>query len=225
MNKIIVSQEKEVINKEEVWLSITKEEVSLIIQGDVVIYDYPVDAKTKKVHLTLCDNATLHYFRFTKELEEDIHYEITSSHNAKLSFQYSLISTHDNHITINNIMKGNHAKSNIVVKAVANGGTVHLNANGSILDRTKENDFTENLRILMQNDQEQSVIPDLEVATNEVVANHFTTISSIDEESLFYLMSKGLSKDEASSLIKDGFLMHGMPRDTEFYERIKENLS
>lgn len=227
MNKIIVSQEKILQLKDETaWLSIMAKEVSLMVMGNVVIYDCPMHANTKKVHITLCDGAALHYYRFSKGYEEDIDFEIVSKENSQLSFQYSLISTSQNNIIINNTMECNHAKSNILVAAVCKeSGKVHLNANGNIHPYTIGNDFTENLRIFMQNDEEQSVIPDLEVATSEVVANHFTTISSVDEDSLFYFMGKGLTKGEATQVIEEGFLLQNIPRDTEFYEQIKKQLS
>ena len=44
------------------------------------------------------------------------------------------------------------------------------------------------------------------IDTKNVVANHAASISTIDDNYLFYLMSKGIEKDDAIKLIMDGFL-------------------
>ena len=41
--------------------------------------------------------------------------------------------------------------------------------------------------------------------TKDVVATHEATVSKIEEEQIFYLMSRGLSRGEAESLIVNGF--------------------
>ena len=46
----------------------------------------------------------------------------------------------------------------------------------------------------------------MEINTNEVIANHYVTISSISKDDLFYLMSKGLSKSLSEKIILKGFL-------------------
>ena len=48
-------------------------------------------------------------------------------------------------------------------------------------------------------------IPAMEINQNAVEANHFSIISPIDEESIFYLMSRGISNNEAVKLLTSGF--------------------
>lgn len=48
--------------------------------------------------------------------------------------------------------------------------------------------------------------PALEIKTNDVTAAHEAKTGKIDEESLFYLMSRGLSEDEAIRLVIAGFV-------------------
>jgi Fe-S cluster assembly protein SufD len=48
-------------------------------------------------------------------------------------------------------------------------------------------------------------IPGLEIGANEVSASHGATTGQIDEEQLFYLMARGLPKDEAERIIVQGF--------------------
>lgn len=48
-------------------------------------------------------------------------------------------------------------------------------------------------------------IPMLEIEANEVRCTHGATLTQLDEEELFYLMSRGISRDLATNLIVDGF--------------------
>lgn len=48
-------------------------------------------------------------------------------------------------------------------------------------------------------------IPSLEIGANEVSASHGATTGKIDEEQLFYLMVRGIPRDEAERIIVQGF--------------------
>lgn len=49
-------------------------------------------------------------------------------------------------------------------------------------------------------------MPNLYIDEYDVIANHSAAIGSISNEDLFYLMSRGLSKEEATSLVVVGFI-------------------
>ena len=46
----------------------------------------------------------------------------------------------------------------------------------------------------------------MEVDEKEVTIEHEATVSKVGEEQLFYLMSRGLSEAESSSMIVSGFI-------------------
>lgn len=48
-------------------------------------------------------------------------------------------------------------------------------------------------------------IPSLKIDANDVKASHGATVGQIDEEHMFYLMARGLSRQEAEKLIVEGF--------------------
>ena len=50
--------------------------------------------------------------------------------------------------------------------------------------------------------------PILEIEENDVKANHGSSIGKIDDETMFYLCSRGLSKVEATNLICLGKIQH-----------------
>lgn len=97
--------------------------------------------------------------------------------------------------------------SNILSKSISfNGGTtafrgvvqVNSAAKGS---KTK----TKCDAMILDNGSGSDTYPNLQVDTKEVVATHEATVSKLEEEQIFYLMSRGITRGEAESLIVNGF--------------------
>jgi Fe-S cluster assembly scaffold protein SufB len=49
-------------------------------------------------------------------------------------------------------------------------------------------------------------VPQLEIATDEVTAKHSASITKVDEAQIFALMSRGVAREEAKTMIVEGFL-------------------
>ena len=65
--------------------------------------------------------------------------------------------------------------------------------------------FLSDHTLLLSDDCRSESIPGLEIGANEVSASHGATSGKIDEEQLFYLMVRGIPKDEAERIIVQGF--------------------
>lgn len=70
----------------------------------------------------------------------------------------------------------------------------------------KSNSFLSGRSILLDKDAKSDAIPGLEIFTNDVKATHSASVAQIDEEQIFYLQSRCLSKEEAERTIVEGFL-------------------
>ncbi len=60
--------------------------------------------------------------------------------------------------------------------------------------------------LLLGSGAKANVVPQLEIESNEVKAGHAASVGQIDEDQLFYLMSRGLERDEAVELVVKAFL-------------------
>ncbi len=60
--------------------------------------------------------------------------------------------------------------------------------------------------LILDHDSRSDTYPYIEVDENDVAIEHEASVSKIAEEQLFYLMSRGLSEAEASSMIVTGFI-------------------
>lgn len=65
--------------------------------------------------------------------------------------------------------------------------------------------------LLLGDKAKADLIPSLTIKENEVQAGHGATVGRINDEQLFYLMSRGLSKEKAVELLVHGFLAKVLP--------------
>ena len=70
--------------------------------------------------------------------------------------------------------------------------------------------------MLLSDKSEFNSKPELEIYADDVKCSHGSSSGSIDEDSIYYLMSRGLSRKEAIKLLVNGFL-------NEVIEMIKNN--
>ena len=61
--------------------------------------------------------------------------------------------------------------------------------------------------LLLGKNARATVDPELEIESNDVKASHSASIGKVDEEQLFYLMSRGISRKKSVELIVKAFLL------------------
>ena len=60
--------------------------------------------------------------------------------------------------------------------------------------------------LLLSDDAQMNVIPQLEIMNDNVKCSHGNAIGSLDENAIFYLCSRGLSVPDAKKLLLEGFI-------------------
>lgn len=84
-------------------------------------------------------------------------------------------------------------------RAVFNGKVfVHENASGTDANQSNKN-------LLLSNDARVDTKPQLEIFNDDVKCAHGATVGQLEEEELFYLLSRGLNEDLARNLLTYGF--------------------
>jgi Fe-S cluster assembly protein SufD len=66
--------------------------------------------------------------------------------------------------------------------------------------------------LLLSDEAEATSAPGLEIEADDVRCTHGATTGQIDEEELFYLLSRGIPRNEAQKLFVDGFLQEVIAR-------------
>lgn len=86
-------------------------------------------------------------------------------------------------------------------------GTLTFNGIGHILKGAKGADAQQESRVLMLSDKARGdANPILLIDENEVTAGHAASVGRVDPEEMYYLMSRGLQKEDAERLVIRGFL-------------------
>ena len=86
-------------------------------------------------------------------------------------------------------------------------GTLTFNGIGHILKGAKGADAQQESRVLMLSDKARGdANPILLIDENEVTAGHAASVGRVDPEEMYYLMSRGLRKEDAERLVIRGFL-------------------
>ncbi|MEW5958031.1 MAG: SufD family Fe-S cluster assembly protein, partial [Chloroflexota bacterium] len=84
------------------------------------------------------------------------------------------------------------------------------------------NSYLKNENLILASTARADSIPSLEIDANDVRASHGATISKIDEEYIFYLMSRGISRNTAVRMVVEGFFHKVF--DRMYNERVREKL-
>ena len=57
--------------------------------------------------------------------------------------------------------------------------------------------------------------PELEIYADDVKCSHGSTSGNLDEDAIFYLMSRGLSHQQSKELLINGFLLDAVEKITD----------
>lgn len=225
MNKIIIDKEKDIELKDNVVeLDIKVSELTLNIKGKVLINEITsIEQEHLNLILNIHENSSLLYNRFTKVKNIQNKITINQNNNSEAIFNYSILVQDEGNIKLKSNLYGNNNITEInIASATEDNGSLKIMCTSDAKEKITNNNLIEKINILLLNDTENVIIPDLLVASNEVEINHAATIGGIKPDELFYLTSKGLSEEKAQHLIKNGFLINNLDLSTDHTDRIKE---
>jgi len=60
--------------------------------------------------------------------------------------------------------------------------------------------------LILDDESSSDTYPYMEIGTSDAVVGHEATVSKVDSEQMFYLMSRGLSEEQAMGMIVNGFI-------------------
>jgi FeS assembly protein SufD len=111
-------------------------------------------------------------------------------------------------ITSNLIHNGQHSRGRVLVKSVLKDTSKSLFKGMIKIDKAGKGteSYLAGHAILLDRGAKSDSIPGLEIETNEVKATHSASVAQMDETQLYYLMTRGLSREGAKREIVSGFL-------------------
>jgi Fe-S cluster assembly protein SufD len=89
----------------------------------------------------------------------------------------------------------------------------------------KTNAYQSNRNLLLSKKARADSLPRLEIEANDLRCTHGATVSQVDEAQVFYLMSRGIPRDDAVRLIVEGFFQPSLDRLPKSLEGLRARLT
>lgn len=165
-----------------------------------------------KYHYNINLNSILNIYKFydIDTLKEFVRIDLNRE-NATINYNFKTVS--------NNIQKydltiyHNHSKtfSNINNNGVnINNGLLTFNVSSFVPNGNKECEVLQKSRIVNLTSNKCVICPNLYIDEYDINASHSAYVGSFSDDELFYLMSRGIDKEEAEFLLIRGFLLNDM---------------
>lgn len=209
-----------------------KEDV-IVVEDDLDIF---VDAKKEK-EIYLCSNncdACIHYHIGQNSHLTVYHYSIDSSldismhlmeENASISYSYYTINEDDHTFHCSIFHEASKTESHVTSHGVnIRDKSLLFDIDPHVLKDAKLCICNQENRIINLGCGSSTIRPNLFIDHYNVVSNHSAYIGSFSEEALFYLMSRGLSREDSYQLLLQSFLMNDFDRIREVFPQFLEKL-
>ncbi|MDQ3707508.1 MAG: Fe-S cluster assembly protein SufB [Chloroflexota bacterium] len=106
------------------------------------------------------------------------------------------------------VHKAPHTTSNVVSKSISKG-TGRATYRGLLEVAEDAHHCKSNVKcdaLLLDEDARSDTYPTINIANNSTTVQHEATVSKVGEDQLFYLMSRGISENEATAMVVNGFV-------------------
>ena len=197
------------------------------IERDAVLKNYIIDHKLNSNIKYFFNNIDLEYnsvaetFVFStgsKFIKNEINCNLNDKYSSAFingiinlkDDQHHEIKTNINHLAEN-------TKSHQLIKSVLNNnskgvyqGKIFVNSKAQ-----KTDGYQLSKALLLNQNTEFDAKPELEIYADDVKCSHGSTSGNLDEETIFYLMSRGLNYQQSRKLLINGFLLDVVEKITD----------
>ena len=223
MNKLLVNSEEEINNlviEEDTELVFnfkdTSRDIYIVVEDNICLNIVDISFNTSnKINITLKNDSRVIYNKFSINSGDYIYTlldgeysnvvinnSVVNNDNTKMKF----VIEHNNTNTFSNL--SNHGVNN-------SSGTLYFNVDSKINRSASLACANQENKIINLVKGDSKILPNLLVDNYDVSASHSAYISDFDNESMFYLKSRGISDNEARRLLLEGFLIGNLYVDDE----------
>ena len=236
MNKIIINDNTFDIKLDTIKYEVKEDFVKKIyldiLTDSTLEIEYNIEEVKLNIFVRLNDNVSLLLKEKRNGDNFKVKYNYTLGENSQLTInkindvntvkEYDLIDLHGKGSTLNYILKTickndekydivvNHNKKETTSEIITNGlnidGKMVVNVTGYVPNGSSNSNLVQDNRIINLTNNKCEIKPNLLIDEEIVNASHSAHISSFSDEDLFYLMSRGISKEAANKLLIKGFL-------------------
>jgi len=197
------------------------------IAKDAILKNYKIDHKKNSNikyfynNINLEKNSISENFIFStgsKFIKNEINCNLNDEYSSAFingilnltNSQHHEIKTNINHLAEN-------TKSYQLIKSVLNDNSKGIYQGKIYVDSQaqKTNGYQLSKALLLNENTEFDGKPELEIYADDVKCSHGATSGNLDEDAIFYLMSRGLSHQQSKELLINGFLLDAVEKITD----------
>jgi Fe-S cluster assembly protein SufD len=155
---------------------------------------------------TLKENEQCIFFLLNRSGE--ITFKLAGEHAKAHIFAFALDKDSAQELSIIQKHTARHTTSEVVFRSVLSGkaeshyrGLIHITKSGNQSTATQES-----RALLLSKEARHTSIPSLEILPRDVICHHKASATPFNQDSLYYLESRGLTKEQASRTLINGFI-------------------
>lgn len=159
-------------------------------------------------------------FYYNDNTNEEINIYLNKK-KANIKYNFSSISkNHDNYL-INIYHNDSTTSSDIFNRTIAKENSSNtFDINSYVENKILDCYLNQSTKIITLGDSNNKINPNMFTHDNSVTAIHASVIGNVNEEELFYLMSRGISYNEAIKIIIKGIILSNINPNMEYREKI-----
>lgn len=203
-------QKLQILRDSHIELSFTNSKMPLSVEitpnvtVSMMIYG---ETSNNQIRYTLLENSKMDIVQLTVDCTDQVNVDLNGEH-ATIDYRYSTINLDKNTFVIQINHNASHTESNVTSHGVnLKENPLLFQVDGVIPKQSKKCICNQDSKIMELNQSTSCIKPNLLIDNYDVEANHAAYIGSFHEEELFYLMSRGISKEKCYELLLEGFLL------------------
>lgn len=141
-----------------------------------------------------------------KEVTEEITINL-NGFNAKVDYNFSSLTYNNQKYVININHNNKNTISNVINHGVVmNDSNLYFEVNATVKKGNSKSKLNQESKIIVMSKNNSVIKPNLFIDEYDVDAVHSATIGKFSKDEIFYLMTKGLTKEDSINLLIKGFL-------------------
>ena len=177
---------------------------------------YILDNNTKKEYnYEILEDTIIYHFSINSSSTVNINLKVDE---ISLKYNYLNINRDDNNYNVKIIHSANNTKSEIVNHGVnLFNSKLNYYVTGIVPCEYSECICNQENQIINMSDGKSTICPNLLIDNYDVLSSHSAYIGKFNEDVIFYLMSRGISRSDSNKLLLKGFLL---PDSCEEFDNI-----
>lgn len=226
MNKILVDSDKEInidtlltkkqfiINKNDtIYMEISdySNDIELTIKPDALVHIKLLGTNiNSNVHIVLGNDSILKVDSLIINGSLNVSVDLTGI-NASINWNYSTLVSSNNNVNFTVNHKANNTNSSLVNNGLVLGSHSLVFDITGVVDKNSSNCIClQDSKIISDYANLSRILPKLLINNYDVEAEHSAYIGSFSNNDIFYLMSRGITREEARLLLVKSFLIGKM---------------